>query len=543
VLLINPANAEYGGTLSRFTPLSLPMSIGCLAAVLRQHGYPAKIWDEELRKIDEDTVEELVEGLPKPYIFGITILTAQVARAFKLVDMLKAKYADCKVIVGGYHPTALPEEALLENSSIDVVVRGEGERTIIELYEAIKSGKTDFSNILGVTFRKDGKIISTPERALIKDLATLPRFPYDMFVDMLERANSMGARTHNYDWGFIVTSRGCPYKCTYCAQRMMTGNTYRWRPIDVVLEELDILINRFGARNIFFLDDNFCFKRAHTIELCERLRDSGLGKQCEFSLQTRADNFYEQLVPIMREAGFTSVGFGMETGTEKLIEIINKGETIEQHIEAINLAKKHGMDAALFMIYGFPTETHKDRKLTYKLCKKLGLTHIKFNNLMPYPGTPMYHDLKKTARFNKVGHWENFTSALSEMGLPLTKRNPLPYVPEESSEIELTRDVIRYNLLVTLRWSVVKGILRRRHGPGWFKLKAQWYLKPAEWFYVGKLALMLLGNLVFSFMPLFILEPILHWRNPTLQRRVPKDQIAIYKPSGWNKESYYKEMA
>ncbi len=126
----------------------------------------------------------------------------------------------------------------------------------------------------------------------------------------------------------------------------------------------------------------------------------------------------------------------------------------------------------------------------------MGLAHLKFNNLMPYPGTPMYSDLryKYPGRLKIVGHWENFTSALSEMGLPLTKRKPLPYVPETTSEIELTRDVIRYNLMATLfSWSTIKAIIFRKHGPGWFKLRAGWYLHPSEYRKIFKLGIMLLA--------------------------------------------------
>lgn len=542
MLLINPANAEYGGNLSRFTPLSLPMPIGCLAAALLQAGYPARIWDEELGQIDDALLAELTDGLPTPLVFGISVLTGQASRAYELCDWLKSKHADCIVIMGGFHVTAVPLEAF-DSCYVDFVVRGEGERTIIELYEAIRRGDSDFAKIKGLTYCQGGQVYTTPERPLIADLSTLPDFPYDMFVDMLDKVNENSPRKKNYDWGFIVTSRGCPFKCSYCAQRMMTGNTYRWRPIDVVLKELDILVNRFHATSVFFLDDNFCFKRQHTIDLCSRIRDAKLGDNCDFSLQTRADNFYEELVPIMREAGFTSVGFGMEVGTDALMAQIHKGETIQQHVEAVAMAKKHGMDVAMFMIYGIPTETHEDRKTAYKLCKSMGLTHLKFNNLMPYPGTPMNRDLMKTARFKKVGYWTNFTSTLSEMGSSLTKRKPLPYVPETSSEIELMRDVIRYNLLATLfRWTAIKGILTRRHGPGWFKLQAGWYVKPTEIFYIASLAFRLLRDLAVASCPLWILEPIMQWRNPNLQRRLSKDLWLEHKSSGWEFSSWKKEM-
>lgn len=538
MLLINPANAEYGGTLSRFTPLSLPMAVGCLAAQMMKYGHKVRILDEEVGKLSWSNLDEIMDGLPEPYVFGISVLTAQVSRSFELSGLFKKKYPDCKVIVGGYHPTALPEESLTEVESIDYVVRGEGENTLIELYEAIRADVKDVSHIMGLSFKKDGNVIHTPEAPLIKDLDSLPKFPYDLFVNMLEKTRSRSS----YDWGFIVTSRGCPYKCTYCAQRMMTGNTYRFKSPRLIVEELDVLVNRFGAKNVFFLDDNFCFKKSRTKEVCEALIESGLGKKCSFSLQTRADNFYKDVVPMLKEAGFTSVGFGMETGSDRLAEIIGKGETVRQHIDAVRLAQAHGMDVALFLIFGLPTETHEDRVTTVKLCNGLKVTHIKFNNLMPYPGTPLYRDVRDSGRMNKVGHWENFTSALSEMGLPLTNRKSLPYVPDTSSEWELTRDVIRYNLLASLRPSVVMGILKRKHGPGWFKLHAQWYVDPSEWFHILRLATILLGNLMVSFLPLFPLENIMNYLNPKMQKRVPVDKRPEYIPSGWDKESWKKAM-
>lgn len=537
MLLINPCNAEYGGSLRRFTPLSLPMSIGCLASQLLSYGHPAKIIDEEVIRLTENNLDEILEGLPRPYLFGISALTAQVARAYELSALFKAKYPDCKVILGGYHPTALPEEGL-GIDTVDVVVRGEGERTLFSLVEAIRNHEEDFSHIEGVSFRREGKITHTPEAPLIKDLETLPRFPYHLYTDLIEKAK----RRCSYDWGFIVTSRGCPYKCTYCSQRMMTGSTYRYYHPERIVGDLDILIHRLGARSIFFVDDNFCFKKARVKEVCDALIQSGLGKECAFSLQTRADNFYPEVVPMLREAGFTSVGFGMETGTERLARLIHKGETIEQHIDAVRLAQKNGMDVALFMIFGFPTETHADRVSTVQCANRLKPTFIKYNNLMPYPGTPIYEDVKGSSRMNKEGYWENFTSALAEMGLPLVHRRPLPYVPETSSEWELTRDVIRYNLLSMLRPQVLWAVLTRQHGPGWFKLRAQWYFHPAEWVHVLGLASVLLGNFVVSFLPLTFFEGLINRLNPKLQRRVPLKQRPVYLPSGWSLASQRKAM-
>jgi len=538
MLIVNPCNAGYGGSISRFAPLSLPMSIGCLAAQLKAHGHAVRILDEEVVKLTWQNLDDALEGLPKPYVFGITVLTAQAARTFELAALLKAKYPDSTVIVGGFHATALPEE-MLSFLAIDFVVRGEGERSLLRLYDAIREGVTDFSGIRGLSFRHEDKIVHTPDEPLVKDLDTLPPFPYDMFVNMLEKAKH---RT-TYDWGFIVTSRGCPYKCSYCSQRMMTGSTYRYKSIQTIMGELDTLINHFGVKSLFFLDDNLCFKKSRVKELCEALNASGLKQKCSFSLQTRADNFYPEMVPLLKEAGFDSVGFGVETGVERLANIVHKGETLQQHREAVALARKHGMDVAIFMIFGFPTETHADRVETVRFANSLSPTFIKYNNLIPYPGTPFYRDVQGSQRMCKQGHWENFTSSLSEMALPLSRRRPLPYIPETTSEWELTRDVIRYNLLSNFRPRVLWGVITRKHGPGWFKLRSRWYLFPSEWLHLFRLSFALASNLIISFLPLFPLEWIVNRLNPHLQRRVPVKQRSIYIPSGWSLASQKKVMA
>lgn len=540
MLLINPANREYGGTLSRFTPLALPMSIGCLASYLIQAGHEARIWDEEIQQLDESNIDEVVAGLPTPYVFGISVLTAQAARAADLAVFLKARFPGCTVMTGGYHATAVPDEMLAETLEFDFVVRGEGERALLTLYEAIRAGKTDFATIDGISYRRpDGLVTHTPEAALIKDLDTLPPFPYEMFAKLLERTK--GSRT--YDWGFIVTSRGCPYKCTYCSQRMMTGTTYRYKSPERIVDELRVLVEQFGARSVFFLDDNFCFVRSRTKAVCEALIASGLGKNCVFSLQTRADNFHADVAPLLKEAGFTSVGFGMEVGDDRLANLIMKGETVQRHVDAVNVARANGIEVALFMMFGIPTETHEDRANAFRLCNKLGVEHLKFNNLIPYPGTPIYIDIAKSGRMRKVGRWENFTSALAEMGMPFTAHAPLPYVPDGSSEWELRRDLIRFNLLASLRPRVLWAIVRRRHGPGWFKLRAAWYLRPSDLFRLSLLAIVMIFNLLVAMMPLFPLEGIAEWLDPDLQRRRKADPVPVqFAPTSWSRESKLKVL-
>lgn len=522
MLLINPAQEKFGGFLSRYMQVGIPVSIGVLSAYLKKHGIQVNVVDEEIEEITPARVEELVKGLEQPYIFAISCLTAHVVRAYQLTKMFKTIYPDCTVVTGGLHPTAVPEESLQYGA--DFVVRGEGEEVLVQLHKAIRGDK-NYSKILGLSYKQDGQIIHNPEAPLIPDINTIPIFPYEYFEHP------------KYDRGFLLSSRGCPYRCNYCSIRMMNGTTYRYLSPARIVEELDILITKYHQKQIVFYDDNFCFKKRRVREVCSAIMDAGLHKKCAFSVQTRADNFYADVVPMMAEAGFKHAGFGMETGLERLHHIINKGETVEQHRDAINLARKHGMATSLFMIFGLPTENHADRQETFKVVQSMKVQTAKYNNLIPYPGTPMYETLKETDRIFVQPGWANFNSTLS-VTRSIFDKTPLPYVPETASEFELKRDIILFNLKTYCTPRVIKGILLGEKGIGWVKLPKMWFLNPLELFYLAKTVLALLSNLVIAYLPLFLTEPFLCAFNPAMKKRkrvpnAPKD-VTI---QGWTMES------
>jgi len=523
MLLINPAQEKFGGFLSRYVPVGIPVAIGCLAAVLKKHGIPVKVVDEEIVEITPSTLRDMVVGLEEPYVFGLSCLTAHVSRGYELARMIKAEFPDSIVVAGGLHPTSLPDEAL-RHPAIDYVVRGEGEDTVLRLYRAIR-GDGEVADVLGVSYRRDGRIVHNAEAPLIPDLDDIPIFPYELF------------RHPKYDMGFITTSRGCPYACTYCSQRLLTGTTYRYKSPARIVEELTQLVDDFGQKQIVFYDDNFCFKKRRVTEVCTAIIDAGLHKKCAFSIQTRADNFHADVVPIMAEAGFKHVGFGMETGTDRLADLISKGETIQQHLDAIAVAKRFGMEVSLFMIFGLPTETRQDRDVTYDLVQAQHVQASKYNNLIPYPGTPVFNDLKEGDRVRVAPDWKNFNSTLS-VTRSIFDRTPLPYVPETTSEWELKRDIIRYNMKTYLKADAVKGILLGRKGPGWYKLPERWYTKPREAYHMTRIGLNVLVNMTMAYLPLKISEPLMTALNPSMKerQRVPDYQAKSYAPSGWSKE-------
>jgi len=533
MLLINPAAEKFGGPLlSGYVPIEIPVSLGTLSAYLRKYDIATKIIDEEMTQITPSVLREAIEGMKKPYIFGITCLTAHVRRAYEIAQMVKECYPDSIVITGGLHPTTLPEESL-NTGFVDYVVRGEGEEIMLQLYRAIR-GEGNPTDILGVSYIKEGTVMTNAPASLIPDINVIPNFPYHEF-------------DHNkYDFGMIVSSRGCPYRCSYCSQRLLTGTTYRYLSPERILEQLDILVNTYHQKQVVFFDDNFCLVNKRVHDLCNMLIENNYPEKVSLGVQTRVDNVLhggDDLVGHMAEAGFRNIGYGLETGVQRLADITRKDETIEQHLEATWLAQKHGMTVSLFMIYGMPTETMKDRKIGYDVVEQAKVNETKYNNMIPYPGTPIYEEVKDSGRVVITENWGNFNSTLAATR-SIFDKTPLPYVPETCSEWELKRDIIRYNYTSYINIRAIKRILTGQKGSSWFLLPEKWYLNKNDWKNLIILSFNVFVNFFMAVLPLMISEPImcLYDKNLKKRKRIKNYDPNSYEIKDWDKEETKKIM-
>lgn len=534
MLLINPATEKFGGFLSRYVPVGIPVAIGCVAAYLEKHGIRCNVLDEEIYTITPSLLHEAVKDLEKPYVFGISCLTAHVGRGYQIARMIKAEFPESTVVFGGLHPSTLPGEALA-TGACDYVVCGEGEEIMLKLYRAIR-GEGDPMEILGIACLRDGLLHENPQAPLIPDINTIPFFPYHLFEHP------------KYDRGFITTSRGCPYRCSYCSQRLLTGTTYRYKNPDKIIEELDILVNRYGQKAVVFYDDNFCLKPRRVHELCDLIVANGLHKKVKLSVQTRADNVLyqggEELVRHMSESGFTHMGFGLETGVQRLADLTRKDETVDCHVEVARLCQKHNMDVSFFMIFGMPTETPEDRAESYRVVMSANLQATKYNNLIPYPGTPLHSELKDSGRVVVTKDWGNFNSVLA-MTTSVFDKTPLPYVPETASEWQLKRDIIFYNLKSYVNVKSIAAIFGHTKGIGWFMLPERWYLKPREIYEIFIIGAKVMTNLVMVSLPLPLSEAIMTFLNPQLKKRqrIKDYDPSTYKQIDWDRLEVMKKAS
>jgi len=479
MILISPRGDRETklGAFAKYVPLSVPYGIGALAGYLRYIGEKAIIIDEEIERITTELLKERIKQIDPPFIIGISCLTAGFFRGIEIAKIIRnnRELSNAIIVFGGIHPTVLPEETL-KSGYVDIVVRNEGEITLGLLYNKIKN-RESYSKVKGISFRVKDQIIYNDSGELI-DLDTLPSFPYDLFYNYSSR----------YSLGFITSSRGCPYNCIFCSQRSISGTFYRFRKPETVIEEIEYLHRRCGQNYITFQDDNFLPNKKRAMKLCDMIITK-FGNTIHFDCQARADNIDEEVLEIMKHAGFRIIHLGIECASDRLLNLIQKGETLEQIIKGVQLIKKHGMRVSGTFILGLPTETERDRRAAYLFAKELDLDFVRFNNATPYPGTRLLQLAQTQGTFNPGERWENMNACGSLAENPFQK-NSLSFVPDGVSEEKLRNDIIKYNMFYSLRPKKVFSLIFERIGPaGWFEMPPKWFLKPKEWSDLGSFSI------------------------------------------------------
>ena len=453
-------------------------------AAAEREGLRAQFIDEQVEEDVFGKVAEYVKAMERPYIFAFSVLTAAFKNAVMVSKELKRLYPDSIILFGGIHPTALPDE-VLSFEHVDFVLRGEGEKSLIELYRRVKEGK-DFTHMNNLSYRRNGRIIHNKMSPILEDLDSYPSFPYHLFT------------SNAYDTGFIISSRGCPYQCIFCSNRVTTGRKYRFRSAEAIVAELDMLYHKFNKRYILFLDDNLLVSKKRVYSLLEQIKGKGLDKKMTFNFQARGDNVDYNLLQDLYNCGFRSIFFGLETASERLMKIVKKGETVAQCIEAVKMAKEIGFHVSATFIYALPGETHQDRMDSINLSRDLQLDMVRFNNATPYPGTELYEIAKSEKRLNVQGLWENFNSVSTFIENPFN-RIPFSYVPQGNTEEEIRRDILFSYFSYYLDFKRLKKIFTSPDkGVGWFnagerireifkKLPALFFLAIMLFFKLGQL--------------------------------------------------------
>jgi anaerobic magnesium-protoporphyrin IX monomethyl ester cyclase len=399
-----------------------PLGIAYIAACLRSHGHECKIIDgiAEPRSLDE-----VSQDAAEYDVVGVTVVTAYVLRAIELLRRLKENPRCPPLVVGGPHVTALPE-SLLDHGA-DFAVVGEGEETMLELVDWLGGvrDKSELSRIRGLVYKNGSETIRTGQRPLIANLDTIPMpardlLPMNLYGGSIARASAQPSHS-------LLASRGCPGACTFCSKKTF-GREVRYFSPSRVVDEFMLLVRDYGAKDVAVMDDNFLSREDCVIEVCEQLRKKGFNKT--FSVEARIDNVTERLLRNLKASGCTYIAYGFESGSQRILDHINKRETLDEMRRVVALTKQVGLQIRGYFMFGFPSETAEEMEQTIRFALELDVDVASFTLVIPFPGTADYLRAQESGSFDPEFFYKTI---LPEFNFP---KEPV-YVPAAMTADEL----------------------------------------------------------------------------------------------------------
>ena len=319
---------------------------------------------------------------------GIGAVTPMIKRAIEIAGLVKKVNPEILTILGGPHPGCTVDETLI-NTDVDAVVMDEGEETLPELVNKFLSGSKDFFDIIGCAFKNNGQIITNPRRKMIDNLDSLPFPAFDLMpIELYFRKKmTFGILQKSTRSLPVFASRGCPSGCTFCLRFL--GKKLRVRSAENIVDELMERKKRYGVTEFNFLDDNFTLHKRRVIEVCELIHTRGLNITFRFPNGVREDFLDEEILGALKSVGCYHLDFGIESGSQKVLDIIKKGKKIEEITEKVYLCKKYGFKVSSSFLFGTPGETLEDMEETIRYAVSIPLDSASFGIVTPFPGTEL----------------------------------------------------------------------------------------------------------------------------------------------------------
>jgi anaerobic magnesium-protoporphyrin IX monomethyl ester cyclase len=419
VLLIAPP--FYRLMRSHYNGLDLGLSY--IASYLKQNGHEAIIYNADFYDDDHyldqrrlfanfDHFKTALDNLDHPIwrevrfaigdiapdFIGIQVYTGTFMSAKNVATIAREVDPVIKIIAGGTHPTLDPI-GTIESGIYDYVVRGEGERVMLDIVNNVDPRK-----IKSLTFKdSDGKIVNNDHNGFIQDLDSLPFPMRDGFYPA----------KGDVDIGAIITARGCPFECTYCASPSIWERKVRYRSVDNVLAELEYMVKARGVKLVRFQDDTFTLNKARTMEILDKIMTKGL--DIEWLCDTRIDVLDKEMLKMMKRSGCVRLKTGVESGSDKILKKIRKGISVDQVKETVKLIKDLGISLTTYFMIGFPGETNEDIEKTISLAEEIKSDYNSLSIVAPYYGTQVYKDLEESGFDFDKPHWEYFYHQSKEM--------------------------------------------------------------------------------------------------------------------------------
>ncbi len=374
-----------------------PLGLSYVASALEKAGFEVQVLDNYLQKKPLSEVQQIVKQV-SPQLVGITCSSSTYHKVVETAAAIKEVLPMCKIVAGGWHPSYVPD-SMLQHPEIDFVVMGEGERAMAELATYVIEGEKNIvlGAIAGLGYKRGNKVFKN-EPKFIANLDEIP-FPARHLLPMDQYERKMEfLDVEPVDIMSII--RGCPFSCAFCETRKMWGPACRFFSPKRVVEEVKYMVDKFGSKGIYFINDNFTIRKKETMDLCDSLKQERLDLQ--WICDTRADMLNAELLIKMREGGCKTIWFGVESGVPRILERINKHIGLEQVERAFKLCRAEGIKVAASFMLGIPGETLQDMETTFEFAKKLNPDLCQFNVFIAYPDSTLYEEILQSGKYDKL---------------------------------------------------------------------------------------------------------------------------------------------
>ncbi|MHC4173292.1 MAG: B12-binding domain-containing radical SAM protein [Planctomycetota bacterium] len=398
VVLVHPPlslETRYGDSKIYTSHIHPPQGLCHLASILPPSKYNVSIIDAQALFIGVEETVKKVEKLQPDYI-GIITFTISINIIATLYSKIKKSVPKTKIILGGPHITACPDETLRRYPEFELAVLHEGELSFVDLLECLDQ-RGDLNNVEGIIYRSNGKIIRTKKRTRLAELEALPMPRWDLLPHLPEYYRPSQMTYLELPAVAVVASRGCPCTCTFC-DRSVFGRRWRAHSPKQILSWVDYLVENYGIKDINFQDDHFMVNKKRLYSICKGIKEKH--PRLLWSAIARTDSVDPETIALMKEAGCWQLAFGIESGCQQILNVLKKGITVEQTRQAVKLCKNTGMLVKGLFMAGCPTETKETLEKTAEFIDELDLDYLSMSAFTPTPNTEIY------GQWAKYGRWE-----------------------------------------------------------------------------------------------------------------------------------------
>jgi anaerobic magnesium-protoporphyrin IX monomethyl ester cyclase len=378
-----------------------PLGMLYISTYLKENGIDISILDEATQGY---SLKGTIDWVKKedPEILGFSTCSSSGRRAALIAERVKRENPNIITVLGNFYATFNAERILRKYPFVDVIVRGEGEYTSLELTKCLEKNG-ELKKVLGIDFRDKNRIISTPDRPLIKDIDSLP-FPDRELLDVEYHNITAGIVVAPKKFSGFVSSRGCVFQCRFCGCRRLARDLWRSRSVENILKELHLLSSQ-GYKQFLFVDDNFTLNPKRVIKICRRLRKEKV--DVEFFAEGRVDHCPQDMLQEMAKSNCKMIYFGIENANQKVLDYYDKRTNPQQAIDAVRKARRAGIDVIVTsFILGAPHETRRDIQNTLEYAQRLQVDIPQFNILATFPGTDIWEELKLQGVLDEERYWE-----------------------------------------------------------------------------------------------------------------------------------------